>query len=210
MAFEVWLMFSAAAFLNVVSPGPAIILAISNGVSWGYKSVLAAALGNIMGIFILSSISMLGLGLVLKTSALLFTILKVLGACYLVYLGIKKFRSKDTFFVESEGEQIASIKINYFAKFKEAFMIAMTNPKAILFFVAFFPMFLDTSLAAFPQFMIMTLTFMALSFVSLATFGYLAKSVRHWFKNVSLVKIFHRVTGGIFIGFGVALLQVKN
>lgn len=209
MAFEVWLMFTAAAFLNVISPGPAILLAISNGVSWGYKSVLAAALGNIMGIFILSSVSMLGLGLVLQTSAVLFTLLKVLGACYLVYLGIKKFRSKDTFFVEAEGDQTGT-EVNYVTKFKEAFMIAMTNPKAILFFVAFFPMFLDTSLAVFPQFMIMTFTFMALSFISLSTYGYIAKSVRHWFKNMSVVKIFHRVTGGIFIGFGVALLQVKN
>jgi threonine/homoserine/homoserine lactone efflux protein len=201
-------MFSAAAFLNIISPGPAILLAISNGVSSGTKAVVASSIGNTAGLFILSSVSMLGLGLILQTSIVLFTILKFLGAAYLIYLGIKKFRSTDTFFTDDLDETVK--KVDYFKKFKEAFFVAVTNPKAILFFIAFFPIFMDTSLPAFPQFMIMTLTFMAMSFLSLMSYGFIAKSARHWFKNKTIVKAFHRVTGGIFIGFGIALSQVQN
>ncbi|MGH1439935.1 MAG: LysE family translocator [Cellvibrionaceae bacterium] len=208
MTFEVWVMFSAAAFLNIISPGPAIMLAISNGVLSGSKAVMASSIGNTAGLFILSAVSMFGLGLILQTSVVLFTILKFIGAGYLIYLGIKKFRSTDTFFTEDTTEIVE--KIDYSKKFKEAFLIAITNPKAILFFIAFFPIFMDTSLPAFPQFMVMTLTFMSISFLSLMTYGFVAKSAKYWFKNKTIVTVFHRITGGIFIGFGIALSQVQN
>ena len=149
--------------LNIISPGPAIILSISNGVSSGYKTVIASSIGNIAGLFIISTVSMFGLSLILQTSAILFTILKVFGAGYLIYLGIKKFRSTDTFLTGDTDNSIK--KVEYLKKFKEAFLIAVTNPKAILFFVAFFPIFMDTNLPVLPQFMIMTLTFMTISFL---------------------------------------------
>ena len=208
MKIEIWMMFSLVAFLNIISPGPAILLAVSNGISSGLRVVAVSALGNGLGLLILSTVSMFGLGTILQTSAVLFTLVKILGASYLIYLGINKFRSRDTFFVD-EGINNVEEKIEYLKKFKESFIIAVTNPKAILFFVALFPIFLDTSSPSLPQFTVMTLTFMSLSFGSLMTYGYIAESARHWFKKPHVIKIFHRVTGGIFIGFGVALLQVK-
>ena len=208
MIFEVWVMFSAAAFLNIISPGPAILLAISNGIASGSKAVIASSVGNVAGLFILSTVSMFGLGLILQTSAVLFTVLKFIGAGYLIYLGIKKFRSTDIFFTDDNLK--SSEKIEFFKKLKEAFIVAITNPKAILFFIAFFPIFMDTNSPVLSQFVIMTLTFMSISFLSLVTYGLIAKSARHWFKNKKIVNVFHKVTGGIFIGFGVALLQVKN
>ena len=208
MTFEMWVMFSAAAFLNIISPGPAVLLSISNGITSGYKAVIASSLGNIAGLFILSTVSMFGLGVILQTSAILFTVLKFIGAGYLIYLGIKKFRSTDTFITNETKSTFE--KVEYVKKFKEAFLVAMTNPKAILFFIAFFPIFMDTNSPVALQFMIMTLTFMSLSFLSLVSYGLIAKSAKHWFKSESIVRVFHRVTGGIFIGFGAALLQVKN
>lgn len=192
MTLEIWMMFSATSFLNIISPGPAILLAISNGASLGLRAVITVAVGNMMGLFILSTVSMFGLGLILQTSAILFTSLKVLGATYLIYVGVKKFRSRGVFFV-GDGTHNFVEKVEYFKKFKEAFIIAVTNPKAILFFVAFFPIFLDMNSPPLPQFTIMTLTFMSLSFVSLVTYGYIAKSARHRLKNTNVVKIFHRV-----------------
>lgn len=207
MSFELWLMFTTAAFINIISPGPAIILAISNGVSGGLRSVVASSLGNIAGLFIISSISMFGLGLILQASSLMFTVLKFIGAGYLIYLGIKKFRSADRFLAVQSA--IDNEVVIFSKKFKEAFLVAVTNPKAILFFIAFFPIFMDSSAPVIPQFMIMTFTFMVLSFLSLATYGAIAKTARGWFESPKVVKAFHRVTGGVFIGFGVALLQVK-
>lgn len=209
MSFEVWMMFSAAAFVNIISPGPAILLAISNGVSLGLRAVIVSALGNALGLLVLSSVSMFGLGLLLKTSAILFTCLKIIGAGYLIYLGIKKFNNNEAVFLDDANID-PSFKVGYFKKFREAFVVAVTNPKAILFFVAFFPLFLDMNSPALPQFIIMTFTFILISIMSLVTYGSIANSARHCFKNAKVVRIFNRVTGGIFIGFGFALLQVKS
>jgi len=209
MTFDTWLIFSLTALVNIISPGPAILLAISNGVTLGMRAVAIAALGNVLGLLTLSTVSMLGLGLVIQTSATLFTALKLFGAAYLIYLGIKKFRSQETFDLENDT-QLSRDKTRAWTKFKEAYFVAVTNPKAILFFVAFFPLFLNTASAAFPQFMIMTFTFMTLSFLSLFTYGLLGKYARRWFNKASVVREFHRITGGIFIGFGVALSQVKS
>lgn len=208
MSVEIWLLFCTAASLNIISPGPAILLAVSNGVSSGVKAVVVGALGNVIGLFFISTISMFGLGVLLKTSAIFFTVLKFVGAAYLIYLGIKKFRHANRPLI-TDGV-VEAAKTTYGKKFREAFLVAVTNPKAILFFVAFFPLFLTADSPLLPQFMIMTFSFMMLSFLSLLIYGYLARSVRHWFENVSFLKLFHRLTGGIFIGFGTALLQMKN
>ena len=209
MSFDVWLTFSTVALLNIISPGPAILLAISNGITSGPKIVSISSLGNIFGLFVVSSISMFGIGAILQASAFLYMLVKIIGAGYLIYLGIRKYKSKEVFFAvgnqESFPKESASLP-----KFKEGFLIAATNPKAILFFVAFFPLFLNVNAPVLPQFFVMTLTFMGLSFISLMTYGLLAKAARHWLADVRMIKVFHKVTGGIFIGMGLFLLQVKR
>jgi threonine/homoserine/homoserine lactone efflux protein len=209
MTLDTWLMFSLAAFITICSPGPAVLLAITNSVSSGMKSVIASSLGNITGLLILSSISILGLGVVIQTSAILFMTLKLMGAAYLIYLGVKKFRSNESFLVDYDIDHKPA-KADYEKKFKESFFVAITNPKAVLFFVAFFPLFMDSSRPALAQFMAMTATFMGISFSTLMVYGLLAHSARRYFRNQSTVKLFHKITGGVFVGFGLALLQVKN
>jgi len=152
---------------------------------------------------------MFGIGAILQASAFLYMLVKIIGAGYLIYLGIRKYKSKEVFFAvanqESCPEGSASLP-----KFREGFLIAATNPKAILFFVAFFPLFLNVNTPVLPQFFVMTLTFMGLSFISLMTYGLLAKAARHWLADVRMVRLFHKITGGIFIGMGLFLLQVKH
>jgi threonine/homoserine/homoserine lactone efflux protein len=152
---------------------------------------------------------MFGIGAILQTSAFLFMLMKMVGASYLIYLGIRKYKSKERFLTVA-NEKLSPKDNAYLPKFKEGFLIAATNPKAILFFVAFFPLFLNTNVPVFPQFVVMTLTFMGLSFISLMAYGYLAKAAKHWLADVRMIKVFHKVTGGIFIGMGLFLLQVKR
>ncbi len=209
MSLEMWLTFSSIALLNIISPGPAILLAISNGVTSGPKTVSLSSLGNVLGLFLVSSVSLFGVGAILQASAVLFMLMKTTGAGYLIFLGIRKYKSKAEF-LTADHETSPTEDIAYFSKFKEGFLIATTNPKAILFFVAFFPLFLNVDAPVFPQFIIMTLTFMILSFISLMAYGYLAKAARRWLADIRMIKVFHKVTGGIFIGMGLFLLQVKR
>lgn len=201
-------MFSLIAIASTASPGPAVLLAINNGMTRGVKSVVMSSLGNIMGLFLLSSAAMIGLGAVLKTSTALFTVLKVIGAAYLIYLGYKKFTQKEAFL-----DEIAISKKNNKSNwrlFKEGFFIATTNPKAVIFFTALFPLFIDTGSPVLPQFLILTLTFMLYSFAFLVAYGWFSKSIKRYLKTSKRLDWFHKITGGVFISMGLGLLTIRN
>ena len=140
MDTSTWLIFLAVAFVAIASPGPAILLAISNSLTHGFKSVIISSLGNIAGLFILSSAAIFGLGAILKTSTSLFLIIKIIGAAYLIYLGIKQWRSKTDLFAGTSSNKKQRTRKRLFI---EGFLIAVTNPKAVLFFTALFPQFIN-------------------------------------------------------------------
>ncbi len=209
MEITTWLLFMMVAVVAVISPGPAILLSISNSIRYGVSKVVLSSLGNICGLFLLSTAAIFGLGAVLKTSTTLFLVIKIVGAAYLIYLGIRQWRSKTNFFDNakdaSESKQGKSNK----RFFIEGFLIAMTNPKAILFFTALFPQFIQTQQALMPQFLIMTFTFMSISFVTLVSYGALAKKAKRWLSTGQRAKWFNRTLGSLFVIIGVGLLQLK-
>ena len=205
------LLFIAVGTAAVISPGPAILLAISNSIRYGISKVLLSSIGNISGLFLLSSAAIFGLGAILKTSHNLFLIVKVVGAGYLIYLGIRQWQSKKNFFTDTtlvpDGQKIKFKTKKMF--FLEGFLIAMTNPKAILFFTALFPQFIKTNTPLAPQFLIMTFTFMAMSFICLMSYGLLASKAKRWFAKGSRTKWFNRTLGSIFVIIGAGVLQLK-
>ncbi len=207
MDVSTWFLFMMVAIVAVISPGPAILLSLSNSIRFSVSKVVLSSFGNICGLLILSTAAIFGLGAILKTSTTLFLIIKLIGAAYLIYLGIRQWLSKTNFFdsVEKDITQIKSDK----RFFVEGFLIAMTNPKAILFFTALFPQFINTQQALVPQFLIMTFTFMAISFVALVTYGLLATKAKHWLSIGQRAKWFNRTLGSLFVLIGVSLLQLK-
>ena len=209
MTVELLILYSVFSFFYIISPGPAIFLAISNGIARGLGSVFLSTAGNITGLFILSCISISGLGVVLTSSATLFLIVKVIGALYLIYLGIKQFRNVQIA-DPSSAQMIVSAPRSSRSFFQEGFLLALTNPKAILFFMALFPQFINVQEPLAPQFILLTAIFMCLSFLSLFSYGFIGKSARGLFTNQRAMTWFHRITGGLFIAMGVGLLQLKN
>lgn len=214
MDFTTWILFIAVGTAAVVSPGPAILLAISNSVRFGMSKVLLSSLGNITGLFILSTAVIFGLGAIFKTSNHLFLLVKIMGAAYLIYLGIKQWRSTASFFADQvitknssktkQNKPKSNLKI-----FSEGFLIAMTNPKAILFFTALFPPFVDTNKALPQQFLIMTFTFMAMSLICLMSYGFLASRVKGWFAIGNRTTWFNRILGSVFIIIGAGVMTLK-
>jgi threonine/homoserine/homoserine lactone efflux protein len=207
MDLHILFLYSVVAFFYVISPGPAVFLAITNGLVHDMRTVAISSFANILGLFILSSVSISGLGIILLTSATLFMIVKIVGAAYLIYLGIKQFRRSS--FKLKKDENI-KIDKNLKKTFLESFFLAVTNPKPIIFFIALFPQFLNLKSDITPQFFIMTGIFLFFSFFSLCIYGFIAKSARGLFKNQNFMTWFHRVTGGIFVGLGFSLLQIRN
>ncbi len=208
MNIDTLLVYLLVAFFYITSPGPAVILAIINGLRTNMKVVAISTFANTLGLAILSTASILGLGVLLTTSATLFMIVKFVGAFYLVYLGVKFIRNKNVLNIEdiSSNKEIRSSK----SYFLESFFLAVTNPKPILFFTAIFPQFLDVKAAILPQFLIMTFFFLCISFFSLYAYAYLAKKSKSYLSDKNRMNWFHKITGGIFISMGIGLLSLKN
>lgn len=209
MEFHTWLLYAMVALIAIISPGPAVLLAINNSIIYDLKAVVFSSLGNIVGLFVLSSAAMLGLGVMLKTSAMLFLTFKILGACYLIYIGIKQFRTFGNVFKHVDLEH-HKLRAHYGKIFQKAFLICIINPKPIIFFTALFPQFLNPEAPLLEQFVILTLTFMAFSFGTLMSYAYFTKRLKLWFSTSKRALWFNRTVGAIFIALGFGLLGLER
>jgi homoserine/homoserine lactone efflux protein len=208
MELSTWLLFLGIALVAIISPGPAVLLSVTNSLTHGFTKSVFSSLGNITGLFVVSSAAAFGLGAALQASTLLFATLKSFGAIYLIYLGIRQWRSKHNVFTKS----IEPSKYNQGKRksFVQGLLVAISNPKAILFFTALFPQFIDLSKPVMIQFIILTTTFMFFSFLILLIYALSAHSAKGWFAKGDKAIWFNRISGTIFISFGLGILRLRN
>ena len=183
-------------------PGPAVILTIKNSLKYGYKSSIMNILGNFFAMVLLASISAIGIGAIILSSQTLFYAMKFLGCIYLIYLGLKTWASP-------YKQEILTNSINkkdLYQIFKEGFFVGISNPKAIAFFTALFPQFIDPTREYFKQFITLILTIEAISFIVLFIYAFLAFKFAYFLSTEKYTKLFNILTGSAFIGFGTALL----
>ena len=201
--------FTAVAAVAIVSPGPATLLALRNSMAWGPRTAIWSTLGNVCGLFGLSAAAMLGLGVLLQSSALLFGVVKLVGAGYLFWIGLRQLAGRGIALAPVDGATAAP-RPAPLRLFGEALLTAGTNPKPILFFTALFPQFLDAHAPLLPQFLVLTGLFMALSFASLATYAALASRARALLARPRFTLWLDRGVGAIFVAFGAALLGLRR
>ncbi|MDR7305418.1 LysE family translocator [Rhodoferax saidenbachensis] len=209
-----WLVFCGVAFLVCFSPGPGVLLAISNAMAHGKRDWVASSLGNATGLFIISGVAMAGMGAILAVSALAFTILKVAGALYLIYLGIRQWRSQAVSFAAAESAAGSVNKATGAPASRKLYGqgmgVALTNPKAILFFSALFPQFITADAPVFEQVAVLTCTFVAMSLLSHLFYVLVARMFKGQLTNPLKQRLFNRVSGGLFVVLGLSLLRLKN
>lgn len=208
MAFEVWLSFILASMVLCFTPGPTVFIVMGQSLNHGKKSVIPLVSGVLVGDVIAMSISFLGLGALLATSASLFSLFKWLAACYLVYLGIKAWHSK----VEINNDAIESNNMKKgksFTIFKEAMIVTALNPKGIIFFIAFFPLFIDTNRPAMTQMLVMALSFMFVSAFSASTYSIFAGYLRSKVKSITFQRRLNKTSGGMLIGAGLVTSSIQ-
>jgi threonine/homoserine/homoserine lactone efflux protein len=205
MSLEIWLAFTAASAVMLVIPGPTILLVVAYALGHGRRVALPIATGVALGDFTALTLSLLGLGALLKTSAVLFTALKWLGALYLIWLGIKLFRAG------GEAPPLPAAGAAGTARMlAHAWLVTALNPKAITFFVAFLPQFLDPTAPWLGQILIVEATFLSLA--ALNAFGYaiLAGRARARLAEPRLLRRVQRTGGLVLIGAGIATLAVAR
>lgn len=204
------LAFTLIAAIAIASPGPATLMAINNSLAYGQRSAVWSSLGNASGLFCLSAAAMLGLGALLANSESLFNAVKILGAGYLFYLGVRQLLNRSPMQVDDAEDGLGKRKPTRVKLFKSAFFTAITNPKATMFFTALFPQFIDQGAALLPQFLILTTIFMALSVSSLSVYAALASRAKGVLKRPGSSRWVSRVVGVTFIGFGAAILNMRR
>lgn len=205
--FEYWLIYALTVFVASIIPGPSMLLALVNGVKYGAKQSISTALGNTTASMIQATIAIAGLGVVLTTSTTLFMIIKYIGAAYLVYIGIKLF--KTSFIIKEETIQITQ-KINHCKLFKEAFIIAASNPKALIFFTALFPQFIQANNSSILHSTLLVVILGAIAFICMMIYSFSGYKIKDLFNKTSLSKYIGKVIGTIFIGLGASLAIAKR
>lgn len=199
-----YFLFLSICVATVASPGPAVFLAIKNGLTHGFKRTVFAILGNLTALFIMMSVSVAGLGAIILASTTLFNLLKIVGGLYLIYLGFKLLHSKP---MKIElGQSEANKVVPLLHLYQEAFLVSITNPKAIAFCTALFPQFIDQNKPIVGQFLVLAGTFGSCSFVFLCVYAALASKLRPQLAKEAVLHWFNRLTGVVFMGFGLGLL----
>ena len=207
MPLEQWLAFSAAAAVLLAIPGPTILLVISYALGHGRRFAAATVAGVALGDFTAMTASMLGLGALLAASAAVFTVLKWVGAAYLVYLGVRLWRAPVGEGMEVQGTQT---RARPGAILLRAYAVTALNPKSILFFVAFLPQFLDSHAPVLPQMVIFETTFLVLATLNAAAYALLASLARGAIRRPAVQRAVNRTGGTLLIGAGLLALGWKR
>jgi len=210
MTWSQWLVFAGISLFMAFTPGPAVLLAVSNAVSVGPARAMLSSIGNALGLFLVSAVAMAGLGVVLSTSAQAFLALKIAGAGYLIYLGVKQWRNGGKGLAAAGQGGASPVAPGGWRLFLNGVTVAVTNPKAILFFTALFPQFLVAGVPAAEQFVVLTATFAGATVLSHIFYVLLARGLRRSFADPRRVRWFNRVSGGAFIVLGLGLLRLRH
>ena len=198
MTLELWIAFTLASAALLAVPGPTVLLVVSYALGKGRARALATVPGVALGDFTAMTVSLLGAGAILAASTTLFTVLKLVGAVYLVWLGIQLWRAGGSMSeITPSGARADRPRM-----FWNAYVVTALNPKGVVFFVAFVPQFVDPAGSLLAQFAILEATFVLLAAANAAFWALLAGRMRARLQEPWALRLVHRVGGGFLIGAG--------
>ncbi|WEJ09756.1 LysE family translocator [Sinorhizobium prairiense] len=202
------LAFALVAFIGIATPGPTVLLALTNGSRYGVKRATAGMIGAMLSDFVLIGAVALGLGALLAASEFWFSVIKWLGAAYLAYLGVMLIRSRGTLELPSQASQAmdAGATRSIFAK---SLLVAVTNPKGYLFFSAFLPQFIDPALPQAPQYAMLAIVFASIDFMVMFGYALLGSQAIRFMRRSGAIWL-DRVCGGALLALAGSLALYRH
>ena len=214
MSFTTWLTFFGAAWIIALSPGSGAVLSMSHGLSYGLKKSSTTVLGLQAGLLLVLAIAGAGVGSLLLASETAFRVVKVVGALYLIYLGICQWRAK---VAEASGHEstpdaapLAQAVPSWRKRFMIGFFTNATNPKGIVFMVAVLPQFISPHAPLLPQLCILGATMVCVDLIVMHGYAFAAASMQRFFRNARAMRIQNRIFGAVLMMVGAALFFVKR
>lgn len=205
MNLHLFLAYCLAVAILVLIPGPVVTLVVANSLSHGSRSGLATVAGASIGNAILLGATAVGLVAFFALMSEVFEVVRWAGALYLIWLGIRAWQANG-----GHGVAVPSAKKSSRTVFVQGFLIAITNPKAIIFYIAFLPQFVDPHLAAGPQLLAMIAAMIVMALLSDSVYALLAGRARGWFTAPGRRRLQGRITGTLLIGVGCGLLLARR
>lgn len=204
-----WLTFLLISMSAAFSPGPAVLMAVNTAGRLSVRHAVFSSLGNAVGLIFLSLMVISGLSYALVEFDMAFSLLKVLGATYLIVLGLKQiYKSFSQAPLNTELNSEISMTNGRLGLFRQGLFVALSNPKAILFLSAVLPQFLSMKNVQFAQFSVLMATFIACSFLSHGFYIYLSMLLGKFLQAQLWIDRVNRIFGGLFVVVGVSLLGV--
>ncbi|MFI9766020.1 LysE family translocator [Streptomyces sp. NPDC052415] len=200
------LAFAAMSFLLIVVPGPSVLFVVGRALAQGRRAALTTVAGNTAGAYVLVLAVAFGVGSIVERSVLVFTALKLAGAAYLVYLGVKAWRGRGALRA-AFAEDAAAAGPGSARTFWEGFAVGVTNPKTIVFFAAVLPQFVDRAAGQVAvQMLLLGLVFNVIALASDSVWGLVAATARGWFaRSPRRLSAVGGVGGMTMIGLGVTV-----
>jgi threonine/homoserine/homoserine lactone efflux protein len=205
MGLQAWWIFVCATFLVSAMPGPNMLHVMTRAMHFGIGRAAFTMVGCMTGLLLLFSLSAMGMSALLAALPRLFDAIKIAGACYLIYLGIKAWRD-DGAQPDSAHDYINQPAATGSALFRGGFLVSISNPKALIFAAAFFPQFVNPDAPKAPQFAMLVVTFAVIECGWYMTYALGGRSLVRHLRKASWRRMLNRVTGTLFVGFGALLL----
>jgi len=201
VTFSTWLVFLVMELVLCLTPGPAVLFVFAHGLRYGGRHSLWANLGILSGNAFYFAISATGLGMLISASHTAFTVVKLAGAAYLVFLGVRMlFGSGDAFGGSGDAPLVPGIVVA-----RRGFVLQAANPKALIFFTALLPQFVTPGEPIARQMLILGVTSTVAEFFVLAAYGHFAGKVAAWSRNPRVTRNLNRTAGAFLIACGVSL-----
>jgi homoserine/homoserine lactone efflux protein len=205
VTWELWLAFVATEGLLCVTPGPAVLMVIAQGLRRGVPAGLSATLGILAGNTFYFALSATSLGALIAASYEMFLVVKWVGAAYLIWLGIAMFRGRSSPLSVDPARPARLLRV-----FAYGVALQLANPKALLFFVALLPQFIDPAQRVMPQIVILGVTSVVLEFLALLAYSVAASRCSVVVMRSRFARMTDRVAGSCLIGAGLLTAAIRR
>lgn len=217
MDLHLWLAYFFACWVIAISPGSGAVLSMTHGLAYGVKKTGATIAGLQLGLAVVLLVAGMGVGALLLASTTAFTVVKILGAAYLIWLGWKQWRAPVTATATAQQPTLDLPAVapehrdpSARTRFLTGFMTNLTNPKSIVFNVAVLPQFLNPAQPVWLQLLILMVTAVAVDAVVMHGYAFLASRAQRWLATARARRAQNRVFGGVLMAMGASLLMVKR
>jgi len=208
MSLHTWWLFLAMTFVVSATPGPNMLLVMSHSARFGLRPAIATMCGCMTSLLAMMCISAAGMGALLHAFPAVFDAMRLAGAAYLAYLGIQGWRAP-----VADAPDPGAVATPVLAPghlYRQGVLVAASNPKAILFAAAFLPQFLDPALPQLGQFAVLLSTFAVVEVGWYLVYAVSGHTLSRYLRQASVMRVFNRVTGGIFVGFAALMATVRE